>query len=162
MPGGRRWNYLYLSATDSINRLRRKLLVIPGVALETARKVERVGTGASRPNRDDDGLETVDRGEARAHLGDQIVLRHQKKVPAAMLRQTVGQFPLVLGKAAFQLPLDRIEGVRMHVVDQRRERLAIVAEQDKSWIYCQRGTDRRAEGPPAAQPAERVVFRRQL
>src|SRR6516162_3269869 len=134
MLGGRRWNYLYLSATDSINRPTRKLLVIPGVALETAREIKRVSAGVARPDRDGDGFETVDRGKARAHLGDQIVLRHQKKVPAAMLRQTVGQFPLVLGEAAFQLPLDRIEGVRMHVVDQRCERLAIVGEQDKSWM----------------------------
>src|SRR6516162_9956533 len=111
-----------------MNRLSRKLLAIPGIALETMCEIERVGPRVSGPDRNDDRSEAVHRDEARAHFGDQIVLRDQKKVSSAMLRQTIGQFPLVLGKAALQLPLDRIERVRTHVIDQRREGLAIVGE----------------------------------
>ena len=72
----------------------------PRISLEVAREVERVGAGGSGPDRDDDRPETVDRGEARAHLGDQLVLRDEKKIPAAMSRQTIDQFPLVLRRAA--------------------------------------------------------------
>src|SRR6516225_6679874 len=112
MPGVLRWNYLCLSATACTNRLREMLAAIPGVTLEVERKVERVSARGPGPDRNHDGGYTVDLGETRAHLGDQLVLRHEEKVPAAMLRQTVCQFPLVLGKAALQLPFDRIEGVR--------------------------------------------------
>jgi 4-amino-4-deoxy-L-arabinose transferase-like glycosyltransferase len=51
-----------------------KSAAIPGVTLEVAREVERVGAKGSGSDRDDDGLETVDLGETRAHLGDQLVL----------------------------------------------------------------------------------------
>src|SRR6516164_1932927 len=161
MPGALRWNCPYSSATGSINRPSRKLLAIPGITLKTACEIERVGARVSWPYGDDDRSETVDRGEARAHFGDQIVLRDQKKVPAAMLRQTVGQFPVVLGRAALQLPLDRIKRVWVHVVDQRREGLAIVGEQYEPGMRSELGADGRTEGPPAAQPAQRIVVRRQ-
>lgn len=72
----------------------------PRIALEVAREVERVGAEGSGSDRDDEGLETVDRGETRAHFGDQIVLRHEKKVPAGVLWQTIYQFPLVFRRAA--------------------------------------------------------------
>src|ERR1700751_3389889 len=91
-----RWNCRCSSATDCTNRRRQLLLALPGVASEAARPVKRVGAGRSGPDRNDNRLERVDRGEAWAHLGNQLVLRDKKKIRAAMLRQTVGQFPLVL------------------------------------------------------------------
>src|SRR6516164_11045927 len=162
MPGVRQWYYLCSSVTDCTNRRRETLAAIPRVTLEVAREVERVGARRAGADRNDDRLETLDLGETRAHLGDQLVLRHQQKIPADVLRQAVGQFPLVLGKTALQLPFDRIEGVRAHVVDQRSERLAIVGKQCQPRMLRECGTDDGAEFAPAAQPAERVVFGRQL
>src|SRR5215472_15408645 len=114
-----RWSCRCSSATGCTNRRPHLLLALPGVALESARQIEGVGTGRSEPDRDDNRLEALDRGEAWAHLGNQLVLCDKKKIPASMLRQTVGQFPLVFGKPALQLPFDRIKGVRVDVVDQR-------------------------------------------
>jgi len=57
------------------------------------------------------------------------VLGHQQKIFAKVLRQIVGQVPLVLGEAVLELPFDRIEGMRVNIIDECRERLAIVGEE---------------------------------
>src|SRR5271165_3460690 len=162
MPDVRRWSWPYFSAIDCTNRQRVTLPSIPGVAFKVARQVERVATGGSGSDWDDDGPETVDRRKARAHFGDQLVLRDQKKIRTLVLRQAVCQFPLVLGKAALQLPLDRIEGMRTHVVDQRGQCLAIVGKENKAWMRGERPANHLPELTPAAQPAQRVVLRRQF
>src|SRR6516162_6873594 len=89
MPGVRQWYYLCSSVTDSTNRRRETLAAIPRVTLEVAREVERVGARRAGADRNDDRLETVDRCKARAHLGDQLVLRHKQTIPADVLRQAV-------------------------------------------------------------------------
>src|SRR6516165_5466265 len=158
MPGGRRWNWRCTSVTGCTNPLDETLTALPGVAREAPREVERVAARDARFDLNDDGLEPVDRGEAGAHLRDQIVLGDQHKVLTAMLRQTVCQLPLVLGEATFQLPLDRVEGMRVHIVDQRGERFAIIGKERKPGMCRERRTNRRAKLAPAPQPRERIIL----
>src|SRR5690349_21828871 len=92
-PGVQRWNYLCSSATDCTDQPGDLLPAIPGITLEITGEVERIGARGPEADRDDDGLETIDRSEARPHFGDQFMLRDEKKVFAKALGQTVCQLP---------------------------------------------------------------------
>src|SRR4029077_17147899 len=135
---------------------------IPLVALEVAREVEPVAARGAGPELDDDRVERVDRGKARLSVCAQLWIRHQQKIFAKVLRQIVGQIPLVLGEAAFELPLNRTEGMRVNIIDECRERLAIVGEEPRARVGREFRADDRAESAPASQPAERIILRREL
>ncbi len=107
------------------------------------------------------GGKGVERGKARAHLDRQVrVLGDQQKIAAQMFAHVVGQVPLVLD-ARQQVPFDRVEGVRVHVIDHCRDQLAVIGKQDQTRMPSEFSADLIAQLVPAPQPVQWIVLRRQ-
>ena len=127
-----------------------------GAAIQ-AGNIEGVGHAAAGPSVDRDRLEQRQFGELGPHLVVEPMIGHSEKILAAMNSRAVFKAPLV-GDAGNRLPFDRVERMRVDIVDQRREELAVVRHQLEPGICGERLAHLGAQRAPAAQPVQRVIL----
>src|SRR6266568_109567 len=124
--------------------------MLPPVAAEAARDVDGIDCAAAGARMRRDRRKLRQLGKLGPHFVHEAVHGDGEEIFTAMVADVVDKAPLV-GGPGYRVPLDCPERVRPHIIDQGRQKLAVVREKCEAWMRREKGPDALPELAPAAQ-----------